>query len=422
MPVRTRPVRAFLERRANKRDARPDNRLAVTDHAVFAQHEVMSQDLVIQVVWVYEVPIDVDGVRLFNRNLGYGLFGRCIERSTFGRHRWVLNHEPADVDVAQCARPRTELSDWADERAQLPIDPESGPGWHLGVLPLTDGSTAISLVVSHYLVDGFGLGLAIAEAVFGHRRDLGYPPPRSGTRLRAVAQDARQALQDTPQVGRALLLMARGALRRGDNVGRSPAPRPVVTRPEGEGDDPILVPGIFIRIDPDDWDSRAKALGGTGNTLLVALVARLAEHMGRRRASDGAVTLQLPLSDRSADDSRALAVSITRLSVDPTPLTTDLSDLRASIKQVLTRSARDTRRFTADSLADPLRSEADTETVVRSDDSQPRSTGVVLESRRRPLLGLRLRQHRRRVRHHRRRSRQTASRTSDRATPIAKLA
>ncbi len=169
-----------------------------------------------QVVWVYEHAIDFDGLRRFHHNLGYGLLGRRIERSPlpFARHRWVLDRGPSDIDIAECARPRAELSDWADERSQLPVDPEWGPGWHLGVLPLTDGSTAVSLVASHYLLDGIGLIVALVEAILGNTRDLGYPPPRSRTRLRAVVQDARQTARDAPEVARALVAAAKLARRR----------------------------------------------------------------------------------------------------------------------------------------------------------------------------------------------------------------
>ena len=138
--------------------ARPDDRLALVDQAFFAGHRAAGQKDVMQVVWVYEHAIDFDGLKRFHYNLGRGLLGRRIERSPlpFARHRWVLDRGPSDIDIAECARPRAELSDWADERSQLPADPERGPGWHLGVLPLTDGSTAVSLVASHYLLDGIG--------------------------------------------------------------------------------------------------------------------------------------------------------------------------------------------------------------------------------------------------------------------------
>ena len=111
-----------------------------------------------------------------------------------------------------------------------------------------------------------------------------------------------------------------------------------------EVDAPVVVPGITISVDLDEWDARAKALGGTGNTLAAALTAKLAERMGRRRQSDGAVTVQLVMSDRTdGDDPRAMAVSIARVSLDPTRVTTDLRDARADIKQAL-----NTRRETPD--------------------------------------------------------------------------
>jgi hypothetical protein len=336
VPVRIRPARAFFGSRASNGDARPDNRLALVDQGFFVGQSAAGQTEVMQVVWVYEHAIDFDGLRRFHHNFGYGLYGRLIERSPlpFGRHRWVSAPGPSDIDIAECARPRAELSDWADERAQLPADPEWGPGWHLGVLPLTDGSTAVTLVASHYLLDGLGFLGAIVEALWGNTRDLGYPPPRSRTRLRALVQDARQTARDAPEVARALVAVAKLARRRRHDTAPSPAPRRVALR-GGDGDEPFIVPGITISVDLDHWDERAKALGGTSNTLAAGLTAKLAERMGRRRASDGAVTLQLPMSERAERDTRAIAISAARVSIDPTRVTTDLRDARAAIKQAL---------------------------------------------------------------------------------------
>jgi hypothetical protein len=336
VPIRIRPARASFNGRASNGDARPDNRLAFVDQAFFASHCAAGQKEVMQVVWVYEHPIDFDGLRRFHHNFSYGLLGRRIERSPlpFARHRWVSDRGPSDIDIAECARPRAELSDWADERAQLPLDPEWGPGWHLGVLPLTDGSTAVSLVVSHYLLDGLGLVGALVDALLGNTRDLGYPPPRSRTRLRAVVQDARQTAQDAPEVARALVAAAKLVRGRGHDGARSPASQPVALR-GGDGDDAVVLPGIAMWVYLDDWDARAKALGGASNTLVAGLAAKLGEHMGRRRARDGAVTLLLPISERAEGDTRAIAVSFARISVDPTRVTTDLRDVRAAIKQAL---------------------------------------------------------------------------------------
>jgi hypothetical protein len=334
---RSSPTKEQAVGRVFKRDARPDNRMALVDQGFFAGQRAAGQNEVMQVVWLYEHALDVDGLRRVHRNLGRGLLGRRIERSPlpFGRHRWVEDRGPSDIDFADRARPRSDLSDWADERAQLPTDPERGPGWHLGVLPLTDGSTAVSLVASHYLLDGLGLIVALIDAILGNARDLGYPPPRSRSRLRAAVQDARQTARDTPQVGRAIVAAARMARKQAGrrHDASSPVPRPVTLR--DDGDAPVVVPGVTIAIDLDEWDARAKVLGGTSNTLAAALTAKLGERMGRRHDYDGAVTVQLVVSERTEDDPRAMAVSIARVSVDSTRVTTDLRDARDAIKQAL---------------------------------------------------------------------------------------
>jgi hypothetical protein len=320
-----------------RREAPPDNLLTLVDQGFVAGQRAIGQTEVMQVVWVYEHPIDFDGLKRFHHNLGYGLSGRLIERSPlpFGRHRWVVDRGPSEIHFADRARPRADVSAWADERSQVPVDPEAGPGWHLSVLPLTDGSTAVTWVISHYIMDGVGGLVAVAEAIMGTNRDLGYPPPRSRTRLRAVAQDLRQTARNAPDVGRAFVALARLTRRQRRDADRStPASRPVARRDDG-GADPVIVPSIAILVDLDQWDARAQALGGTSTTLAAVMAAKLAEHLGRRRASDGAVTLQIVMTDRGEDDTRALAVSFARVSLDPTGLTADLRDTRAAIKQAL---------------------------------------------------------------------------------------
>nr|WP_231995928.1 hypothetical protein [Mycobacterium sp. 852002-51163_SCH5372311] len=329
-----------MNSRAANGDTRPDNLLTYVDQALFTGQRVTGPKQVMQVVGVYEHPIDLDGLRRFHRNLGYGLLGRRVERSPlpFARYRWVLDRGPSDIDFAESARPRAELSDWADERTQLPVDPEWGPSWHLGVLPLTDGSTAFSLVISHYVLDGLGLVLSILDAIMGTERDLGYPPPHSRTRWRAVVEDARQTAVQAPEVARAVAAAAKQAREHRQELGQSRKARPRA-RTEGDtdkaADDFIVVPNVTVLVDLNDWDARAQALGGTSKTLVAGFVAKFGEHIGRRRAGDGAVTLQLPMSTRSEGDTRANAVSFVRVSVDTTQVTTDLRELRADIKQAL---------------------------------------------------------------------------------------
>ncbi|OBI77340.1 hypothetical protein A5664_20645 [Mycolicibacterium fortuitum] len=326
-------------RRARKDPVRPDNRLALADEALLAEHRAAGMNVVIQVTWLYDRAIDLDALRRFHHHLGQGLLGRRIERPALpiARHRWVLDSGRSDVDVAESTRPRAELSTWVDERSQLPVDAESGPGWHIGVLPLDDGSTAISLVLSHNLIDGLGLALVIVEGTLGKTRDLGYPPPQSRTRMRALAEDARQTARDVPKAARALVTAVKSAreqtrAKAEDKTSSGPRPAPV----EAAGtDDVVLVPALTIYVDLDQWDARAQTLGGASHTLAAAFAAKFGERIGRVRETDGAVTLQIPMSDRTEDDTRAMALSYARVTIDPAPLTTDLREVRAAIKQTL---------------------------------------------------------------------------------------
>jgi hypothetical protein len=328
-----------FRRRGAKGDVRQDNQLAFMDQASFLALRARDQPQLIQWGWVYQRAVEFDGLKRFHHNLGYGLLGRLIERSPlpFGRHRWVASDRGGDINIA-APRARSDLSAWADERAQLPIDPEWGPGWHLGVLPFTDGSTAVSLVASHCLVDGLGCGLAIADAVKGITHDFGYPPPRSRTRPRALAYDMRQTLHGVPEVARALAAATKLLRRQRRAVAQPKSPHSV---PIAGGKDYVAVPAITIHVDQVDWDLCARALGGTSNSLFIGFAAKLGERMGRRSADDGTVRVIITASDRIEGDTRANALSFTSVDVDPTQVTTDLSAVRAATKQAL-RTLRET--------------------------------------------------------------------------------
>jgi hypothetical protein len=192
-------------------------------------------------------------------------------------------------------------------------------------------------VISHCLIDGIGGVVAIIEAVQGNVRDFGYPPAGSRTRRRAMASDARETLQGAPEVARALAAAAKLAFRRRHDFARSRASRPTPILGNG-ADCHVVLPNVTIYIDLDQWDARANALGGNSYSLMAGIAAKLGERMGRRRAEDGAVTLIVPVSERTLDDTRANAVVIANVSVDPTQVTTDLSGIRVALRQGLKKA------------------------------------------------------------------------------------
>src|SRR5690349_16731800 len=74
-----------------------DNTIDLGDQASFTGLRALGRGPLIQYTWIYEHPIDLDGLRRLHRNLGSGgLLGRRIERSPlpFGRHRWVRSTGP----------------------------------------------------------------------------------------------------------------------------------------------------------------------------------------------------------------------------------------------------------------------------------------------------------------------------------------
>ncbi|BBZ52430.1 hypothetical protein H7H82_04925 [Mycobacterium heidelbergense] len=283
----------------------------------------------LQCVWVYDRAVDIDGLRRFHRHLQQGRLSRRIERSPlpFGRHRWVSPGDASDLEIVATPRPREEFDAWLTEQAATRLDAERGPGWHLAVLPFTDGGAGVSLVISHGLTDGIGLCEALADAANGRRDPISWPAAGSRRRWQALRDDARQTARDIPGIGRALVAAARLARRNG---GAESATRPFDGPPAP--DEYAIVPTATAFVDADEWDARAHALGGTSNSLLAGLAARLAQRVGRVTA-DGSVTLVMPVNERTADDTRANAVVNVGITVNPA--TTDLRDIRAATKHAL---------------------------------------------------------------------------------------
>ncbi len=307
------------------------NVLDLVDQAVFDFERATGTNSRGQVVWIYNRAVDIDGLRRFHHHLQQGRLSRRIERSPlpFGRHRWVSSAQ-SDLEIVSTPRPREELDAWLAEQANRPLDIEHGSPWHLAVLPFTDGGAAVTLVASHTVADGMGGCLAVAEAAAGYDSAIDAPAAGSRRRWGALREDVRQTVRDIPAIRRALVAAARSARRDRAGAG-SPTPPPALSAGANE---PITLPTATIFIDADEWAARANALGGTSNSLLAGVAARLAERAGRVTA-DGTVTLGVPVNQRTANDTRANAVTNVDVTVDATRATTDLSEIRSATKQAL---------------------------------------------------------------------------------------
>jgi hypothetical protein len=315
------------------------NVLDLVDQTIFRVERAAGVTNLLQCVWVYNRAIDLDGLRRFHHHLQRGRLSRRIERSPlpFGRHRWVSPSGQSELEIAATPRPREEFDAWLSEQSNTPLDAEHGPGWHLAVLPFTDGGAGVSLVISHCLTDGVGLCEALADAASGRHDPINWPAGGSRRRWQALREDTRQTVRDIPAIGRAVAAAAQFAARnRGSDESVTPPPN-VPPAPFPGVDELVTLPTATIFVDADQWDARADSLGGTSNALLAGLAARLAQRVGRV-AADGSVTLTMPVNERTVGDTRANAVTNVDFTVDPAPAATDLREIRAATKQALIRS------------------------------------------------------------------------------------
>src|SRR6201997_5413764 len=184
--MRIHPNRSFCVRPASDESdlTKMSNVLDLVDQTVFLGERATGATCLGQCVWVYDRAIDIDGLRRFHHHLERGRLSRRIERSPlpFGRHRWVSPSGQSELEIVATPRSREELDAWLAEQANTPLDAEHGPGWHLAVLPFTDGGAAVSLVISHCLSDGVGLCEAMADAATGRHDPI--PWPAAGSRRR----------------------------------------------------------------------------------------------------------------------------------------------------------------------------------------------------------------------------------------------
>lgn len=326
---------------------RVDNTIAYIDQASFVGLRALGRGPVIQFTWIYDHGVDIDGLRRFSRNLDRTLLGRRLERSPlpFGRHRWIAAPATGAIEVLATDRSRASIWEWVGERADIPVDPETGPAWHLAVQPLTGGGDAVSLAVSHTVSDAGGIIISIVDAVDGTARDLGYPPPCSRTVPRALREDLGASWATLRQVPSAVMGAARIAREQKndltDSAKAAPPAHPHVV-------DAVAVPTLAVKVDLGEFDKAATALGGTRNVLFAAVAARLGQIIGRVDDA-GQAMLSFPVSERCEGDTTGNALNTITLLADPAAVLHDLSALRGEMKRALVTMAEN-----RDALMAPL--------------------------------------------------------------------
>jgi hypothetical protein len=318
------------------------HRLAWLDQLAYELFRVSGRSQLMQCLWLYDRDVNLAALARTNERLAALSFNRLIEPSSWpwGRPRWV---KPAGTPIlpeqSPHLLPRSRLLQWANRHARAPIDPVIGPAWRMAIQQFDDGSTAVSIVGSHLLLDGMGALRAIEAAVNGMGIPSPYLPKGARRRLSGCVSDAWQILADARRTVAALARIAHANLHRP----AGPVQRPAVTAAEaGPGPSRIVeLPAVVVTVDSPTWFACERRLGGGLNTLLPGFVASLASQLGRRRFSDGAISLLVPINRRRGlDDERALAIEFHMMSVAPAGLTTNLRPVNAALKALLRAAAK----------------------------------------------------------------------------------
>ncbi|QIP08319.1 condensation domain-containing protein [Bradyrhizobium symbiodeficiens] len=291
--------------------------LSFADQAIYLAHVSLGQHAVIQVLWRYLRPVDIDALTRFRDNLAHGHLARLIRpaRLPFGRHQWASAPPPsAALVAAETALAPEAIQTWADAQVALPLDLVHGPAWALTFQGFADGSTVVSLVVSHCIADGLTIAMAVSDAVRGERRPLSYPALCSvHSAATVLAAELQRIVRDVPATFRALGQLARTAYTSLD-TSNTPAASPVGPAAD---DQTVVFPSAFIRVPMSVWDAGARSRGANRLTLLTAMTAAFAEALGRVR--DEEVTLLIPVNQReglSHTGGNSVALATLKVRVD----------------------------------------------------------------------------------------------------------
>ena len=285
-----------------------------------------------QCVWVYNRAIDIDGLRRFHHHLQRGRLSRRIERSP-------LAVRPPSLGIAQrSARtgdrrdpsPARRIRRLARRAGQHPTGCRArtrmapcGAALHrrrrrgeLGRLPLPHRRRRAA-------ARPWQTRLPATKT-----QSVG-PLPGHGRRWQALREDARQTVRDIPAIGRAVVAAARFA-RRNRRGGTGPAAAGHRPRPP----EPTNASRSQRR-----RSSSMPTSGTPAHTHSGGPATRCSRHWRPaspkrvgRVATDGSVTLAMPVNERTAGDTRANAITNVDITVDPAPATTDLREIRAAIK------------------------------------------------------------------------------------------
>ncbi|WP_411083011.1 hypothetical protein [Streptomyces sp. cmx-18-6] len=288
-------------------------RLNPTDEMLHSAAATLGSSRIVQVLWSFPHPVRADALEAEWQRLDRGRLSRRAVASAIpgARRSWVRARNAERLSISADRVTGRTLMEWADVQVRVPLPPGSDALWRLAAAPYGSGSV-VSLTVPHFRCDGLGIFNAIASEEPSSAIAAQGPGP-----LADAADVLGQAVRAGAATARRLPRLWSDAAERARLV--SALRRPPSGPPPGDHAEPRFFTSLVLETDAVAWEERARAQGGTVNSLFIEIAANLV----RAAVRDGApepVQVGLPMTLReSQDDGRANALIVLPLTVPGGP-------------------------------------------------------------------------------------------------------
>ncbi|MGB6070047.1 MAG: hypothetical protein WBG53_05820, partial [Rhodococcus sp. (in: high G+C Gram-positive bacteria)] len=260
-------------------------RLSVIDEIFLRTHRGYGIPIALQGIWRTTETVSTAELRRVHDELAVGQLGRRVgkPRTPGARLRWDIASE--SLPLAYGTEAVDDIIGWADAQADVRLDPQYGPGWRLTAAPVAHGGTVLSLVCSHALADARELIDAAAQAFSG---STPVPVLQPGSDVKdAISMIVTVALRSIAATARLWVSKKARAELRAFTTADSGGIAPHHAR---------RMQSVIVDIDAAEWDSAARRVGGSANSLFVSVVAATMSELG-----SPAVTVDIPFRTGSGD-------------------------------------------------------------------------------------------------------------------------
>jgi diacylglycerol O-acyltransferase len=305
------------------------DRLNSTDEMLCSASSNLGSSRIVQVLWRFSSEVPSSALQDEWNRLNQSRLSRQAAPSRIpgGRRKWVsANNEELLHEYSETLTDEN-MMDWIDSQVRAPLPLGSGALWRLAAVPCRGGSL-LSLTVPHFRCDGLGIFAAL-----GSRESRSAHRPLAASLIGSDLGDA--LVQTTQAIAASPRWVVRFLANRQERT-RFRAALRSRSEPAAAGSEPRFFVSAIFDLDAALWEEKARAHGGTVNSLFVEIVANLIRAripLGDRTAIDVGIPKSLRRSDT---DGRANALVVVPLSVPAgPPQHKDLRQTRQDTKTVL---------------------------------------------------------------------------------------